>query len=193
MPDPALLAARRLPKGGLIAIGGPPFSGRSPLAAALADWLPNSLRLETIDDLTRESFPHRKEAAGRSHATAAILHNAATLLRRHGSAATVIVVARFETPAARHQAYACAQRSAAAFLYVEARSSNIRSIRRLFRFLDPRVEPTRQLASYQAAARRYIPVSSQERKALPSILLRGVLSDLDDACSAVIRAWHAGT
>jgi len=184
---------RLLPRGGLIAIGGPPFAGRGALAAMLAEWLPFCSKLETQELLTREVFAGPRKLAGRKGgATAAILDAASERLKAPGPKRTVIVAARFERPAQRAEAYARAKELSATFLYVEARSSNIRSIRRLFRLFDPAADPQRQIALYESAVNRYVALSGPERRVLPHLVLRSVLSDLDDACEKVVRAWTSG-
>jgi predicted kinase len=182
---------RKAPRGGIIAIGGPAFAGRSPLAATLAELLPRCVKLETTESLRQQSFRRGQgDVVVGERASAAVVDAAFERLRDLDPGSTVVLAARFERPELRRRMHQRARMSDVSLLYVEARSSNIRAIRRLFRIGSPGIEPARQLALYDAAVRRYVPVDARERALLPCVLLRSVLADLDAACSAVLGAWH---
>ena len=178
-------------RGGLIAIGGPPLGGRGPLAAMVADSLARTVKLETVDTLTRETFSSgtRQRVVG-SAAMESLVAAAVKHLQTTRPRPIVIAVARFEKPADRALAARAAEALGVRFLYVEARSSNIRSIRRLFKLLGPDLDPVRQIVVHEAAVRRYRAVRSDEAVALPCVVLSSVLRDLDAACLAVCNAWY---
>lgn len=182
------------PSGGLIVIGGPPFGGRGALAALLAEWLPRSLKLETVEELSRETFPPNvpTPAVG-ARASAAAVAAAIKRIQVAGPKRIVIVAGRFERPQTRRLAYESARESGVPFLYVEARSSNIRAIRRMFPLLHARTNPARKLELYERALERYVALDARERARLPSVALRAVLSDLDAACASVLSTWNART
>jgi len=179
------------PRGGIIAIGGPAFAGRSPLAATLAELFPRCVKLETVESLRQQSFRRGDgTVVVGEQASAALVEAAFERLHDSEPASMVVLAARFERPELRRRMYERARANDVAFLYVEARSSNIRAIRRLFRMGSMGIDPARLLALYDAAVRRYVPVDARERAAMPCVLLRTVLADLDVACGEVLGAWQ---
>lgn len=177
------------PRAGIIAVGGPPFAGRAVLAALLSDYLPNSVKLETVERLTRELFfpyGHNKPAASR--AFPALLEAATERLSVTLPSPVIILCARFGAPRQRKLAQGTALAAGASFLYVEARSSNIRAIRRFCKS-TALGNPAKQLAAYEEASQSYQPLQEAEMQALPALRLQAVLSDPDAACSAVLSAW----
>lgn len=158
----------------------------------LVEWLPRSVKLATIDDLVRESFPGVVGMRSARNGTTDAVSAAIERLSQRGPKPIVIVAARFERPEARRDAYRRAREIQASFLYVEARSSNIRAIRRLFRLVHSNKDPARQLALYDDAVARYVPVSMAERTEIPCVLLRSVLSNLDASCATILGTWNRG-
>ncbi len=173
---------RRMPlQGGILVVSGPPLEGKGPLAARLLDELPNAIKLEALDDLSPRSRP----------AEAALLAGARALWATDRVAEpTVIVSARFATPAARKRAAALARELGVRFLLVEVTSTPIRSLRRVTRlFLDAK-QTTERLNRYQRAKDTYVALDLEERARLPGISLKRALGDLDEAVLRVARAWR---
>jgi hypothetical protein len=160
----------------------------------LAEWLPRSFKIETVERLSRETFPPDVPTpATGAKASAAAVTAAIARLQVSGQKRVAIVSARFERPEARRLAYERAREIGVPFLYVEARSSNIRAIRRMFPLLESRGNPARKLELYEEALQRYIALTARELATLPSIALRSVLSDLEGACANVMASWSLGT
>jgi hypothetical protein len=183
-------AVRPAPRRGLLVFGGPPFGGRGPLAAMVAEWLPKCVKLETSEELSREHFATSSGGAARGATPVqAVVAAAIQRLETDRSVWTVVVAARFERPEQRFLAYQAAKEAGLEFLYVECISSNIRAIRRMLR-LRAGADPVRHMALYDAAHRRYQPVRAAERGVLPHLRFRTVLADLDAAAASVLAAWH---
>ncbi len=190
IPKGASRPIKHAPLGGLIAVGGLPFAGRTVLAAMIADRLPASIKLETVERLSRQIFyPMGQHQPAAARPDSALLEAAARHLRVTRPTPTIVLSARFETPAARQRVLACAQAEGARFLYIEARSANVRAIAHVYRFLGLG-DPRKQLALYDTACARYKPVSREEALDLPSVCLSAVLKDPDAACSKALKAWR---
>lgn len=177
-----------MPRSGVIAIGGPPFGGRTVLAGLLADYLPRSLKLETVERLTREEFYPEGPAKPAASRAQMALQTAVMDQLASGARFTLILSARFETPASRKKIQACAASAGVPFLHVEARSTNIRAIRRLLQITGS-TDPEAQLERYQALCEKYRPVDADEARRLPSLSLPKVLQDPDAAAAQVIARW----
>ncbi len=185
---------RSPPAGGMIAIGGPPLSGKSVLAARLAECLPYTARFETIDDLTR-SRPFLADPALRSTSagtTALLLEQArkAWLGRTRGRNPTLLVVTRFGSASERRRAKVHAQLVGMPFLFVEVRSRDQQALLRIPMNFLPRREINARLRRYDAALRSYVPVGRAEELALPALRLQQVLSGLDDAVNRIVALWR---
>lgn len=185
-----------LPGGGLIAIGGPPLGGKSVLAARLAECIPDAIRLEAVDDLSRSEpyWPAEPGSSRRSRdPTAALLARARQLCRtrRAGRHPTVLVVTRFGSGSERRRAMVAARLADVRFLFVEAQSRDEYALRRIpsgFLSADQLAE---RLERYAEAKRRYCPIDRKEALILPAIRLRGVQSRLDKALERVLATWSA--
>jgi hypothetical protein len=180
--------------GGLIAIGGPPLGGKSVLAAYLADSLPYAIKIETIDDLSRQRAYWLPEGPGGRLAfvgTGAILQRAKELwrLQRPGEAPVILAVARFGTSTERLRAKAAARAVGMRFLFVEARSRDERALRRIPMSFLSHDELRLRLARYEAALRSYVPVSGAEAALLPAVRLNRVQADLQAAVDRILRVW----
>ncbi len=182
--------------GGLIAVGGPPLGGKSVLAARLAECLPNAIRLEAIDDLSRDQPYWIPDATHRRVArdcTGALLLYAKQLWRSAPSSRPpiLLVVTRFGTAAERRRAKVAARLGDMPFLFVEARSRDERALRQIPRaFLGPE-ELEARLTRYRRSSRAYRPIGRLEELILPALRLRRVHSQLDDAVDRVLTAWRA--
>jgi len=189
-------AIARFISGGMIALGGPPLGGKSLLAARLAECLPRSIRMESIDDLSR-SAPYWQPAGprGRSVAnpTSTMLAHAVRLWRdrRAGEAPVILLVARFATAAERRRARAVARESGMRFLFVEALSRDERALRRIpMSFLSPD-DLQERLRRFETALQGYQPVSVAESVVLPALRLTRVQSRFDEQVDRVLDRWHS--
>jgi predicted kinase len=179
-------------RGGLIVIGGPAYGGKNVLAARLAEWLPRVIKLETVDRLPDEVwFPNGLEGRAVARPERPMLAHARTLLAKRGIPPTVILVARFGEPSLRERAVEAASAAEVPFLYVEARSSNIRALRRLFRIVGSHEDAAERMKLYERATEKYVQVDSDETRTLPCVRLAGVLRDVDAASARVLAAWGA--
>jgi len=169
----------------MIAIGGPPLGGKGVLAAELIEWLPRAVKLEIPDDLLGE---HAVLGGGRADA---LLAEAEQLWRAAGSEfpPTLLVVARFASPARRRRARVLARGAGMRFLFVEAQSSRARARERLFERALTEAEARERFGRYRAALQNYLPVHRAEQIALPALKLRRVQSELDTAVARVLEAW----
>lgn len=181
---PALGVREPRGAGGLIALGGPPLGGKSVLAAELLGWLPRAEKLELPDELTRPRVGARLSAE-------ALLAEATRIWRRTPSALapTLLLVARFASPAQRRSVRAAARRAGMRFLFVESRSGEARVRQRLFARSMTEAEARERLLRYRAALASYQPLSPSEQLLLPALRLTRVQSDLDGAVSRVLAAW----
>lgn len=172
-------------RGGLIAIGGPPFGGKGVLAAELVDWLPRVFKLELGDDLAGKSV-----VLGGARADV-LLAEAREIWLRAESAfpPTILLTARFGSRARRRRARAAARGAGMPFLFVEAQSSRARARERLLARALPEAEARERFKRYRAALQNYLPVSRAEQIALPALRLRRVQSALDAAVARVLEAW----
>jgi hypothetical protein len=171
------------PPGGWIAIGGPPFGGKSVLAAELIEWLPRAIKVERVDDLGTSGegtgsasalLAQAKEICEQSHP-----------MRRP----TIVIVARFGSPARRLRARSLAHRLAVPFLFVESRSTDARARERMFARVGSEREARTISARYRAAMRLYRPIGRGEQIALPAVCLRRVQSHLEAAVARTLSAW----
>ncbi len=159
-------------------LGGPALEGKGPLAALLAEILPDATYLGGTDDLTK-ALDER-----------VLLGDAARAWQgRKRLAPTLIVSARFATKAARRRAAAMAESEQMAFLFVECTSSSIRSLRRVSRLFLPAQETAARIERYERAKKGYAPLEADEKKSLPALGLKRVLDDLDAAAAKVTEAW----
>ncbi|WP_428264970.1 hypothetical protein [Haliangium sp.] len=190
--DPSL--ASRFRGGGLLLVGGPPFGGKSLLASRLAEVLPYAVKLEAVDNLARPTerwYPYGPTCDALTRPASKMLSAAQSIWWEHGDdeRPAIIVCARFESPGMRRRACGLARRMQAPFLFVEARSSNVRALRRLSRMILEPSEMERRIGNYERAIGRYQRVDGRERSALPCVLLGRVSTDLDAAVDKVLVAW----
>jgi len=193
-----LLRKRREPvlqsRGGLIVIGGPPFHGKSVLAAHLAEILPHAYKLEVVDNLSlRDEHWYPAGLTGERQLTPlrGMLDTALDVWRRHAPEAppVIIIAARAGTPALRRLAHRTAEAAGMKFLYVEAFSHQVRALDRLTSLMLPTKELLLRMQRYDAVRRQYVPVSREEMTRLPAARLRAVLSDPDAAIRTVLARW----
>lgn len=185
---------RLQPVGGLIAIGGPPCEGKSTLAARLADLLPDALRLEAIDNLSRRDqywYPNGPQGSRIDRPETKLLAAARTHWdgRRLRTPPTLLVVARFGTPMARRRARQVATGALMPFLFVEARSGTKRALRRAARALQQPEVAVKRMERYERAKEIYVPVDRRQISQLPAVKLKGVLKDLEAAAERVVDEW----
>jgi len=165
-------------RGGLLVLSGPALEGKGPLAALLAELLPDAVHLGGRDDL------------GKALDERVLLGDAARAWQsRKRLAPTLIVSARFGTPAARRRAAALAESEHMPFLLVECTSSSIRSLRKVSRLFLPPEETARRIERYEQARASYVALDAEEKKALGARSLKRVLDDLDRAAAKVTEAW----
>ena len=179
----------------MIAIGGPPLGGKALLLARLAECLPQAVKLEAVDDLSRADpywLPDGPGGRVVRNPTAAMLESAKQIRseRRAGRASTILVSARFGTPALRRRAKSAARLTGMRFLFVEARSRDDRALRRLPAGFLSRAELETRLQRYETALRGYQPVSRVETVLLPALRLARVLSALEQAVDRVLALWR---
>jgi len=172
---------------------GPPLGGKGPLAARLHDKLPNTIRLEALDDLSRDGaayFPKGRFGPATEYAEAVMLREAARAWARRGENPPLILVcARFESPALRRSAAELARREQMRFMLVEAMSAPLRALHRVSGLMLPVHEMTTRLERFERAQANYQAVSVAERKRLPALTLKAVLADLDRAADRALNAW----
>jgi hypothetical protein len=178
----------------LIAIGGPPLGGKSVLLARLAESLAFAVRIEAIDDLSHAEPIWYPEGSGGKRIrkpTRALLQTAVALweAREPGSAPILLVSSRFAKRDERRRAQRTARALGVRFLFVEARSRNIRALRRIPMHRLSREELALRLERYQAALRAYVPVDAAEARSLPAVRLSRVQSRLEESLARVLRAW----
>jgi hypothetical protein len=182
--------------GGLIVLCGPPLAGKNLLAAGLADWLPRTIKLEAIDNLDRHSDYWIPDGGTDRTVWAPelrLLARVRKICERRTTLVppTLIVAARFASPRARRSAYRTAQALRLRFLLVEARSSEIRALRRIPMSFLPEAEVVRRLDRYRRAMREYEAVSTAEARTLPCLRMRSVLADLDESVRLVLARWSS--
>lgn len=187
--DPALQSS-----GGLIVVGGPPFQGKSVLAAHLAEILPHAYKLEVVDNLSLKSeywYPEGLGGERRQTPLRSMLDTALSIWNRQvpGAPPVIIVSARSGTRASRRLAHQTATAAGMKFLYVEALSHGIRALERLSSLVLSRHELLLRMRRYDTATQQYIPVGPDETKILPTVRLRRVLSDPDGAIRTVLARW----
>jgi hypothetical protein len=195
MPPAADAARAQRDGGGVIAIGGVPLAGKALVTARLGEYLPRSLRLETIDDLSHPDEVWLPEGPGGPlvrDATQALLARAGELWKERDPARppVILVCARFSTPQKRRAASRLARALGARFLFVEARSRDVRALRRIPVHRLSRSEEERRLRRYEDAVRRYRPVDATEAARLPAMRLTRVHSGLEQAVARVVKVWE---
>jgi hypothetical protein len=165
------------------------------LAARLVECLPYAMKLETADNLERdqEHLPtHKAKSRIVANPQRDLFARARELLDggRPWSRPVVILSCRFATPASRRAAQTIARGAGVRFLFVEARSRDIRALRRIpMSFLSPD-ELKRRTARYEHACAEYQPLTREEMRLLPGLRLTKVLSELDRAVERVLVAWQ---
>ncbi|MEO8077743.1 MAG: hypothetical protein ABI818_15550 [Acidobacteriota bacterium] len=187
--DPALQNS-----GGLMVIGGPPFQGKSVLAAHLAEILPHAYKLEVVDNLSLTSehwYPEGLTGERLHTPLRSMLDTALGIWNRRlpGAPPLIIVSARAGTRASRRLAHQTAMAAGMKFLYVEAFSHGIRALERLSSLVLSKHELLLRMRRYDAAKQQYIPVGPEEMKILPAVRLRRALSDPDGAIRTVLARW----
>ncbi len=183
------------PRGGIIAIGGPPCSGKSPLAARLSQVLPEPVVFEATDNLARSKpfwQPGGPDGERVSRPEPKLLAAAQLRWQRGPSrrAPTILVVSRFETPRARARARAAAADAEARFLFVEANTRAVRALRRLTRLTMRPDEVLARMERFDKERGRYVAVTKREAIALPAVRLSSSLGDLDAAVRQVLDTWQ---
>jgi hypothetical protein len=154
------------------------------LAAELVEWLPRAYKLEAPDDLERGR-------SSRPRSAESLLAQARRIWRRsHGKLPpTLLIVARFASPAQRRRVRRHADSLGMPFLFVEARSSEARARRRLLARAMTEAEARERVARYRAALASYRPLGRAEQVLLPGLALQRVQSGLDAAVARVLSAW----
>lgn len=183
-------------EGGLLVVGGPPLGGKSILASRLAECLPQSIKLDTIDNLAQEGelwYPDGPTGRAVTNPNREMLEVARRIWsRRQAPDSPVIIVSgRFATRAERATARATARSAGMRFLFVEARSNDIRALRRVSLLVLPAAELVKRFERYERIVRRYRPIDQAEAKEFPTLKLRQVLGDLESALIRVLKAWGA--
>ena len=102
---------------------------------------------------------------------------------------TIVVVARFASPARRRRARAAARGAGMRFLFVEAQSGRARARQRLLARALSESEARERFSRYRAALESYLPVHRGEQILLPALRLRKVQSELDEAVARVLETW----
>jgi len=181
--------------GGLIALGGPPLGGKALLCARLVECLPRAVRLEAIDNLSRNA-PYWQPAGSRgrtvSNPTAAMLTEATRIWSaQQRKPPVVVLVARFGTATERRRVRSVARRNGMRFLFVEARSRDNQALRRIPSGVLSAAELQERLRRYDAAVQAYRPVERSEALDLAALRLTGVLSRLDQHVDRVLQRWRA--
>jgi len=175
-------------------VGGPPIEGKGLVAARLAEWLPFGVKIETVDSLIQEDelwFRYGPAGAALPHPHREMLALARRIWQRRRPATPPVIVlcARFGTAAARSRAAATARAARMRFLFVEARSSQIRTLRRI-----PELARTAELVLsrveiYERILRRYEPLTVDEMKDMNCVRLQNTLRNIEGAIARVLRAW----
>ena len=196
-------AVRRRPaiqisEGGLLVVGGPPLEGKGLVAARLAEWLPFGVKIESVDSLVQEEeLWFRYGPAGPAvvdpHRQMLTLARRIWERRQRAKPPVIVLSARFSTPAARAKAAAVARSARMKFLFVEARSSQIRALRRI-----PPLETTAEgvvsrVELYEKILERYEPVTVEETKTMMCVRLKNTLGSMELAIHRVVTAWDAGS
>jgi Magnesium chelatase, subunit ChlI len=181
--------------GGLIVVGGPPFHGKSILAARLAEVLPFAHKLEAVDNLATTSEywdptglmvrPYQKPLAR-------MLRMTTDIWARRSPSPVIVIAARSASPAVRQLARRTAASAGMQFLHIEAFAHSIRAFERLSSLMLPKDELMKRMHRYEVAMRQYVRVTGEEEKRLPSVRLRNVLSNCDAAAQVVLRRWLRG-
>lgn len=181
--------------GGLIVVGGPPFHGKSILAARLAEVLPFAHKLEVVDNLATTSEywdptglmvrPYQKPLAR-------MLKVTTDIWTRRSPPPVMIIAARAASPAVRQLARRTAASAGMQFLHVEAFGHSIRAFERLSSLMLPKDELMKRMHRYDVALRQYVRVTGEEERRLPSVRLRNVLSKCDAAARLVVERWLQG-
>lgn len=179
--------------GGLILVGGPPFQGKSVLAAHLADILPFSHKLEVVDNLrsgdAEHWLPQGTDGRPKLRPLPTMIDAAVRVWLRNTPRPVVIVAARAATPSARRLVQRRAAAAGMKFLFVESRSHAIRAFARLSAMSLPKEELIRVMKRYDQAVAQFVPVDRIEMKTLPVVRLNMVLSDVDEAARTVLARW----
>jgi len=186
MRGPRLLRATSItiaPPAGLIAIGGPPFGGKSALAAELLDWLPRAVKLEAPDSL----IPGRRQAPRSLESLVREVRR--TIHEKRGAPQNLLVVSRFPTREQRRRVRAAARDLGVRFLFVEARSGERSARQRLLARTQSIVDAKQLIARYREALAGYRPVSRVEQLMLPAVRLERVQSELNEAVARVLAVW----
>ena len=173
---------------------GPPLGGKGPLAARVEEMLPYCVKVESIDNLSREDQSYTARA-GRSTVFAdvesTILRDAFRVWRLSETVSPVIIVcARFQTSLLRRAAADFALSKGMRFLLVEAMSSPIRSLRRISRLMLSSKETTQRIERYDRTQSIYEPTTPAERAKLPGLAYKTVLANLDDVAERVVSTWY---
>lgn len=185
--DPSLSSA-----GGLMLVGGPPFHGKSVLAAHLADMLPFAQKLEVVDNLAGKDehwLPEGVTGQLRHKPLRSMLEAAVSVWVRSSPRPIVIVSARAGSRAARRLAHRTAVSAGMKFLFVEAFSQTVRTFERLSALMLPKDELLRVMQRYERAVNQYERVEGDEMKSLPAVRLKAVLSDVEAAGRTVLERW----
>jgi predicted kinase len=178
--------------GGLILVGGPPFQGKSVLAAHLAEMLPFAHKHEVVDNLSGASehwLPQGLSGAPERRPLRGMLEIAVRVWLRSTPRPIVVLSARACSPASRRIAHRAAAAAGMKFLFVEARSHTIRAFERLSAMSLPKDELIRVMKQYDRVLTQCVAVDRDEMKMLPAIRLSRVLSDVDGAGRAVLKQW----
>lgn len=183
-------------EGGLLVVGGPPLGGKSILASRLAECLPQAIKLETIDSLAQEDelwYPNGPTGRVVADPNREMLDVACRIWnrRRPPDSPVIIVSGRFETPALRAAARRAARSAGMTLLFVEARSNDIRALRRISLLALPTAALEKRFELYEKVVRRYCPIDPAEAKEFRILRLRRVLGDLEGSLVRVLKAWGA--
>lgn len=177
----------------MILVGGPPFQGKSVLAAHLADMLPFAQKLEVVDNLRSSAAEHwlPRGLAGKpeQRPLRGMLDTAVRIWLRSTPRPIVVVAARAGTPAARRLAHRTAAAAGMKFLFVEARSHTIHAFERLSAMSLPKDELIRVMKRYEQVLEQCVAVDRDEMKTLPTVKLNMVLTDVDGAARSVLARW----
>jgi hypothetical protein len=181
-------------KNGLIIVCGPPFSGKCLIGTRLAECIPNSVKLSAEDNLSRAGevwYPDVRKREPIFNPQNKMLETAVTMWESGSAVRTpvVILVARFAKPSARYRAYEMALASNAAFLLVQALSTNMKVMRRVSNLLLPSQLADRRIKQISKAVKTYRPVTAHESRQFDCLRLKGDLSALDDLFSKVVNKW----
>jgi len=189
---PALQAAQ----GGLLIVAGPPLEGKGLIAARLAEWLPFGVKIETVDSLVQEDelwfrFGPAGPAVVDPHREMLALARRMWRERTPAAPPVIVLSARFGTSAARARAAATARAARMKFLFVETRSSQIRTLRRIPSLARTAELVVSRVEMYERIVRRYEPLTVDEMKQMKCVRLRNTLGDVEGAVYRVLRGWEA--